>query len=221
MIELNNVSRVYTLGGETIKALDKIDLSIKEGEFIAIMGPSGSGKSTFLNLIGGLDYPDSGQITVDNKDLSKMKDKELSRFRNQEIGFIFQAFHLQPLLTAVENVSMPLKFGRVKLKERRKRAQEILKMMGLEKRMKHKPSELSAGQRQRVSIARAMVTNPKILLADEPTGNLDSKNGKVIIELLKDLVNKKRLTVVMVTHDPEMAKLADRVINIHDGKIKT
>jgi len=220
MIELKKASRIYTLGGETIKALDNVDLSINRGEFLSIMGPSGSGKSTFLNLIGGLDKPDSGQVIVNGVDITTLKDKKLSQFRNKQIGFVFQAFHLQPMYTALENIMLPLEFAKVKPKERVKRAMAILKMVGLEKRAKHKPSELSAGQRQRVSIARALINEPNILLADEPTGNLDSKNGTMIIELLKNIIKQREITIVMVTHDPVMAKMSDKIINIHDGRIK-
>lgn len=220
MIELQNVSRTYDLGGEKIHALDKVTLTVKEQDFLAIMGPSGSGKSTFLNLIGGLDHPDTGQVVVSGMNLAQMKDKKVSRFRNKEIGFVFQSFHLQPMFSAEENVMLPLLFDKVKPSERKKRARKILDLVGLGNRTKHRPSELSAGQRQRVSIARAIINQPKILLADEPTGNLDSKNGKIIMELLRNLIKKQKMTIVMVTHDSDMAKLADKVITIHDGRVR-
>ncbi|MFH0853215.1 MAG: ABC transporter ATP-binding protein [bacterium] len=221
MIELRRVSRKYVLGGETIKALDGIDLVIPDKTFMAIMGPSGSGKTTFLNLIGGLDRPDTGKVIVDGQDLSRLKDQQLSKFRNKDIGFVFQAFHLQPFYSAEENVMLPLLFSKVKPKERKKRARDVLKLVDLEQRMKHRPSELSAGQRQRVSIARAIVTEPNIILADEPTGNLDSKSGQTIMRLLRDLLKTRGITIVMVTHNAEMAKMADQVVNILDGKIKS
>lgn len=220
MIELKGVSRTYTLGGETIHALDGVSLRIRDGEFVAIMGPSGSGKTTFLNLIAGLDKPDAGSIAVNEHVLAKMRQRELARFRNKEIGFVFQSFHLQPFLNAEENVALPLYFSRVHGKERHSRARRALKTVGLENRMGHRPSELSAGQRQRVSIARALVNEPKVILADEPTGNLDSKNGKTLMELVRNLVKMQGVTVVMVTHDAEMAKFADRIITIRDGRIR-
>jgi putative ABC transport system ATP-binding protein len=220
MIELHNVSRTYDLGGEKIHALDKVTLTVKEQEFVAIMGPSGSGKSTFLNLIGGLDHPDTGQVVVQGINLAQMKDKQVSRFRNKEIGFVFQSFHLQPMFSAEENVMLPLLFDKIKPSERKKRARKILETVGLGNRIKHRPSELSAGQRQRVSIARAIINQPTILLADEPTGNLDSKNGKLIMDLLHGLVKRQKMTIVMVTHDSDMAKMADKVITIRDGRVK-
>lgn len=221
MIELQNVTRRYKLGGEYIYALDKVSLKIKEGEFLAVMGPSGSGKTTLLNLVGGLDYADSGDVVVDGEKLRHLNDKKLSFFRNHKIGFIFQSFNLQPMYTALENVMLPLYFAKVAAKERRQRATEMLARVGLSDRAKHRPSELSAGQRQRVSVARALVNRPKLVLADEPTGNLDSKNGKAIIEFLGSLCRDENVTVVMVTHAEEMASLADRIVRIHDGKIKS
>lgn len=221
MIQLQKVSRTYVLGGEAIHALDGVDLEIRDGSFTAIMGPSGSGKTTFLNLIGGLDQPDKGKVLVDGQDLARMKDGALSIYRNREVGFVFQAFHLQPFLTAEENVTLPLIFAKVSAGKRRQQARDMLALVGLADRARHRPDELSAGQRQRVSIARAMVNNPRIILADEPTGNLDSKNGRMIVELLRQLAKKRGATIVMVTHDPGMAKLADRVITIHDGRISS
>ncbi|MFH1598526.1 MAG: ABC transporter ATP-binding protein [Patescibacteria group bacterium] len=220
MIELKNTSRRYEVGGDPINALFHVDLKIQDGEFVAIMGPSGSGKTTFLNLIGGLDSPDSGTVLIDNEDLGRLKDKVLSKYRNQKIGFVFQSFNLQPFYTAVENVMLPLYFAGVGDKEKKKRAAEALKVVGLGNRLKHRPNQLSAGQRQRVSIARALINNPKIILADEPTGNLDTKTGKEIMALLQDLNKKQKVTIVMVTHDPEMAKYAERIIKMHDGRIR-
>ena len=187
MIEFKNVSRKYTLGGETIHALDNVSLNIKEGEFVAIMGPSGSGKSTFLNLIGGLDRPDKGDVFVEEQDLNKLRDKKLANYRNKVVGFVFQSFNLQSIYTAQENVMLPLYFWKKKNGVRKDMASNVLKLVGLEKRMKNKPSQLSGGEQQRVAVARALVNDPDILLADEPTGNLDSKNGKLIMQLSKNL----------------------------------
>ncbi len=219
MIELKQVSRKYTLGGETIHALHNVNLSIKKGEFVALMGPSGSGKSTFLNLIGGLDHPDKGSVTVNEVDLKKLRDKKRAAYRNKTVGFIFQSFNLQHIYTALENVMLPLYFSRKRVRKRKEKAENMLKTVGLTKRMKNKPSQLSGGEQQRVAIARALINEPEILLADEPTGNLDTKNGKAIMQLLKDLNKKQELTIVMVTHDPEMAKYADRTVKLKDGKV--
>ncbi|MFH0952506.1 MAG: ABC transporter ATP-binding protein [Patescibacteria group bacterium] len=219
MIELKNTLRHYKMGGELIKALDGVNLTVKEGEFVAIMGPSGAGKTTFLNLIGGLDKPSRGQVLVDNEDIAKEKDKKLSKYRNKKIGFVFQSFNLQPFLTAAENVMLPLYFAKVSGGERKKKAAELLKTVGLSERAKHRPAELSAGQRQRVALARALINDPEIILADEPTGNLDSKTGREIMTLLRQLNKQRNVTVVMVTHDPEMARYASRIIRIKDGKV--
>lgn len=219
MIEFKNVSRKYTLGGETIHALNNVSLNIAEGSFVAIMGPSGSGKSTFLNMIGGLDKPDKGSIFVNKTDLNKLRDKKLAAYRNQVVGFVFQNFNLQSIYTALENVMLPLYFSKKNHKNKKEHAATALKIVGLEKRVKNKPGQLSGGEQQRVAIARALVGEPQILLTDEPTGNLDSKNGKIIMELLKDLNKQKNITIIMVTHDMEMAKYADRVIKLKDGKI--
>lgn len=219
MIHVKNVNKTYKMGKETLKVLDNVNLKIEEGDFMAIVGPSGSGKSTLMNLIGGLDKPTDGHIYVDGKDISTFKDKEMSKYRNEKIGFIFQSFNLENTLTALENVMMPLMFAGVKEAIRKQKAQKALELVNLEDKLKHKPMEMSGGQRQRVSIARALVNNPYIVFADEPTGNLDSKNGKAIMELLHDL-NKKGYTIVMVTHNMEQAKEAKRIIKIIDGKIK-
>jgi len=219
LIELKNVSKVYELGGEKITALDGVNLKVDKGDSIAIMGPSGSGKSTLANIIGGLDIPDSGQVLVDGADISKVSDKVLSEYRNKKIGFIFQTFNLQPNYTALENVQIPLIFSGIGTSERKKRAIECLRAVGLEDRMKHRPNQLSGGQRQRVCIARALANNPEVIIADEPTGNLDSKKGQEIVEILKNLNQKAGITIIVITHDPDVAKMAKRVIRIHDGRI--
>lgn len=220
MIEFNSVSRQYKLGNENIKALDEVSLRIEDGAFVAIMGPSGSGKSTFLNLIGGLDCPNKGSVMVNGVDLHKLSDKKLAVYRNKTIGFVFQSFNLQSIYTALENVMLPLYFSKSNNRERKERSQKVLKLVGLDGKMKNRPNQLSGGEQQRVAIARALVNEPSILLADEPTGNLDSKNGKIIVQLLKELNKSGNITVVMVTHDEEIAKSADYVLKIRDGKMK-
>lgn len=219
MIQLNSITKTYKLGDETIYALNNIDLTVKDAEFLAIVGPSGSGKTTLANIIGGLDASDSGEVIVDGQNLANSKDNTLSDYRNKKIGFVFQTFNLQAGYSALENVMLPLIFSKVKYKERKKKAEECLALVGLENRMKHKPNQLSGGQRQRVSIARALSNNPEIVIADEPTGNLDSKKGSEIIDLLKDLNRKKNMTLIVITHDIGIARLADRIILIQDGKI--
>lgn len=219
MIKLQDVWRLYHMGEETINALAGISLEISQGEFISIVGPSGSGKSTLLHIIGGLDSPTKGSIIVDGQDLSKASDKDLSSYRNKKVGFVFQTFNLQPTYNALENVALPLVFARIPLGKRNQIAREALETVGLGDRVRHKPSELSGGERQRVGIARALVNNPKILLADEPTGNLDSKARERIIELLTKLNKGKGLTLVLVTHDLESARNADRMFQMHDGQL--
>ncbi|MEI7792025.1 MAG: ABC transporter ATP-binding protein [Candidatus Berkelbacteria bacterium] len=219
MIELKNVSKVYELGGEKIFALDHVNLQVEKGEFIAIMGPSGSGKSTLANVIGGLDVPDEGEVLADGVDIVKMSDSVLSNYRNKKIGFIFQSFNLQPTYTSLENVMIPLLFSGVSLSERKKRALECLKSVGLEDRVSHRPGELSGGQRQRVCIARALANNPEMIIADEPTGNLDSKKGAEIIDLLKQLNKEAGITLIVITHDVSVAREAKKILNIKDGKI--
>ncbi|HSX27797.1 MAG TPA: ABC transporter ATP-binding protein [Patescibacteria group bacterium] len=218
MIELRGVTRTYKLGDETLKALDNVSFSVKPGEFIAITGPSGSGKSTLANIIGGLDKPTDGTVTVDGQDLSHTRDNKLSNYRNKHIGFIFQSFNLQGTNTALENVMLPLVFARMNNKARKIRAKECLGAVGLGDRLKHKPGQLSGGQRQRVAIARALASNPKIIIADEPTGNLDSAKGQEIMKLLQDL-NKQGMTLLIITHDVNVARQAHRIVEIHDGKI--
>ena len=219
MIELHDVWRLYRMGGETINALAGIDLKVSQGEFVTIVGPSGSGKSTLLNIIGGLDSPTMGRIEVDGQDLSKASDRELSLYRNKQVGFIFQTFNLQPTYTALENVSLPLVFARVPLGRRKRIARAVMKTVELSDRLKHKPNQLSGGERQRVAIARALVNDPKILLADEPTGNLDSKTGEQIMELLTRLNKEREITLLLVTHDLKTAGYADRMLRMRDGQI--
>jgi putative ABC transport system ATP-binding protein len=218
IIELRNVTKTFHLGDETLNALDNLTLHIHAGEFVAITGPSGSGKSTLANIIGGLDRPTSGTITVDGEDLSHMRDAKLSAYRNHHIGFVFQSFNLQGTQTALENVMLPLIFSRIKPKERKARATECLQAVDLGERLKHRPNQLSGGQRQRVAIARALVVKPSIIIADEPTGNLDSARGEEIIRLLKGL-NKQGITLIIITHDLNIARQAGRIIQIRDGKL--
>ena len=218
MIELHDIRRTYVLGDEVVHALDGVDETIADGEHIAIMGPSGSGKSTLLNIIGCLDRPTSGSYRLDGSEVGQLSDEELTRIRREQIGFVFQFFHLVPRLTAAGNVELPLVFGGTPRAERRRRVDEALAAVGLSGRKGHRPDQLSGGERQRVAIARATVTRPKILLADEPTGNLDSKSGTQILELL-DRMNEEGLTLVVVTHDPNVARRADRVIVMVDGRI--
>lgn len=219
MLKLTNVTKVFTLGDEQIHALNKINLEISEGEFLAIMGPSGSGKSTLANIIGGLESADSGIVEINGLDISTLKDKQISDYRGTTVGFIFQSFNLLPNLTTLENVAMPLALQNVKNSERNGKAKKALDEVGLGARTKHLPAQLSGGQRQRVAIARALVGNPKILIADEPTGNLDSQKGKDIMTMLKKLNEDKKLTIIIITHDDEVAKYAKRTIVIKDGKI--
>ena len=218
MISVKNLKKTYFLGGEEVHALDDVSLSIKEHEFVAIIGQSGSGKSTFMNMLGCLDRPDSGEITLDGTDILKCKEKELSVIRNKKIGFIFQQFHLLPKLSALENVELPLIYQGMPTKKRREKVVKSLKSVGLEKRMNHKPNQLSGGQQQRVAIARALVGEPSLILADEPTGNLDSRSGKEIMMLLHNL-HEEGNTIVLITHDNNVAMEAPRQVQISDGKI--
>lgn len=218
MISVKNLKKTYFLGGEEVHALDDVSLSIKEHEFVAIIGQSGSGKSTFMNMLGCLDRPDSGEITLDGTDILKCKEKELSVIRNKKIGFIFQQFHLLPKLSTLENVELPLIYQGMPTKKRREKVVKALKSVGLEKRMNHKPNQLSGGQQQRVAIARALVGEPSLILADEPTGNLDSRSGKEIMMLLHNL-HEEGNTIVLITHDNNVAMEAPRQVQISDGKI--
>ncbi len=220
IIKLADVTKVYPMGKKPVVALDRVSLEIRRGEFLSIMGPSGSGKSTLLNLLGGLDLPTSGEISFDGRPYSKMGDDELTRLRCQEIGFVFQFFNLMPTLTALENALLPLLLAGKKLGAVRAEGERILGAVGLGDRINHKPDELSGGEIQRVAIARALVTRPKLILADEPTGNLDTHTGKEILLLLKESVKEFVNTVVMVTHDPKAAHYGERVLHMKDGRFK-
>ena len=220
LIQCSGLVKAYRLGDETVHALDNVSLSIREGEFVSISGPSGSGKSTLANIIGGLDQPDSGTVVVGGMDLSKARDKALSNYRNDNVGFVFQSFNLQVHETALENVMAPLTIGaKGGRKARREKALAALEKVGLSDRAKHKPTQLSGGQRQRVAIARALVNDPRIVIADEPTGNLDSSRGAAVMEELKRLNKQEGMTLLVITHDPKVAAMADRVITIVDGKL--
>jgi len=219
VIEVINVKKSYTLGDMEVPILRDINLTVREGEFLAIMGPSGSGKSTLMNLIGFLDKPTEGKIIIKGLDIDTLSDKEVARLRGLEIGFVFQTFNLIPRLTALENVELPTYANTREGMDTRKRAKDLLKMVGLEDRMHHKPGELSGGQSQRVAIARALINDPAILLADEPTGNLDSKTGCEILNMFTRL-NEGGRTIVMITHDPEIAKYADRIVLVKDGIVQ-
>ena len=220
IIELRNVCKYYQMGEVLVKAVDGISLKIRKGEFIAIMGPSGSGKSTSMNLVGSLDVPTKGHIYLDGEDISLMTESELAQIRGRKIGFIFQSFNLIPNLTAKENISAPMMFQGIDIFEREKVAEELLELVELSDRKNHYPNELSGGQRQRVAIARALANDPEIILADEPTGNLDTKTGETVMKFLEKL-NKKGKTIIMVTHDPKLAQAhANIVYSLLDGKIE-
>ena len=219
MIKLENVHKIYKLGKAKVVALRGINLKIESGDYISIMGPSGSGKSTLMNIIGGLDRPTKGRVYIDGRDISRLSDRELAKIRLKKIGFVFQQFNLIPTLTALENVALPMWFAGVNRRKRIKRAKELLRMVGLEGREHHKPKELSGGEQQRVAIARALANNPEVILADEPTGNLDTKTGRKIIEILEKLNKEEGKTLVIVTHDPEIGKRAKRQLKIRDGII--
>ena len=218
LIELIHVSKIYEIGGERVKALDDVSLKVEEGEFVAVTGASGSGKTTLMNLIGALDRPDSGFCRFDGQDLGRLSDRALSRYRNREIGFIFQAFYLEESFTALENVMLPLLYAGIARPEREERARLALTRVGLGDRLRHRPCELSGGQRQRVCIARALAGAPRVILADEPTGNLDKEAGGSITELLRGL-NRAGYTVILVTHDPAQAAHAKRRIEIERGRV--
>ena len=218
LVELRDVSKIYHLGGEEIRALNGINCDIESGEFISIIGPSGSGKSTLMHILGCLDSPTHGTIRLDGTMIHDATARELATIRNRKIGFVFQFFNLLPKLNVLQNVELPMVYSGVSAKERRERAMHTLQTVGLENRSKHRPSQLSGGQQQRVAIARALVNSPKIVFADEPTGNLDSHTGEAILNLFRSLSSQGR-TIILVTHDPEIAAVTPRRIEIRDGKI--
>ena len=218
LIALNNIYKIYNVGGEEVRALDGIDLEIKENEYLAIMGPSGSGKSTLMNMIGCLDTPSEGIYQFEGEMVQEMNDDQLASIRNRKIGFVFQTFNLLPKANAQNNVEIPLIYGNIRKSERINMASKALEDVGLADRMHHKPNELSGGQRQRVAIARALVNSPSIILADEPTGNLDSKSGHEIMKIL-DQLHKQGNTIILVTHEDDIAQHAHRIIRLFDGKI--
>lgn len=220
VIEIRQIIRDFKLGSETVHVLKGIDLDIKRGEYVAIMGPSGSGKSTLMNLLGCLDTPTSGSYNLNGNDVSQMSDDELAEIRNTEIGFVFQTFNLLPRTTALDNVALPMIYAGASKKEREERATEVLNDVGLSDRMDHKPNQLSGGQRQRVAVGRALVNKPSIILADEPTGNLDTKTGTEIMGLFDD-IHAAGNTVIMVTHEEEVAAHAKRIIRLRDGMIES
>ncbi|MGG7034580.1 MAG: ABC transporter ATP-binding protein [Flavobacterium sp.] len=220
LIKITDIKRNFALGNETVYVLKGIDLEIKKGEYVAIMGTSGSGKSTLMNLLGCLDTPTSGTYILNGKDVSKMKDDELAKIRNKEIGFVFQTFNLLPRTTALDNVALPMIYAGYSKHERTERAKEVLEQVSLADRMTHQPNQLSGGQRQRVAIARALVNKPSIILADEPTGNLDSKTSVEIMKLF-DEIHSKGNTIIIVTHEEDIAKYANRIVRLRDGMIES
>ena len=220
VIRIENLTRFYTIGEETVRALNGINLSIQKNEYVALMGPSGSGKSTLMNIIGCLDTPTSGEYFLNGPNVAQLSDSELAAIRNKEIGFVFQTFNLLPRLTALQNVALPLVYAGIPESERLKKAKEVLEQVGLGDRIKHRPNELSGGQRQRVAVARALVNHPSIILADEPTGNLDSKTSEEIMQLL-DIIHQAGNTIVLVTHEEDIALHAKRVVRMRDGIVES
>ncbi|MCK4355821.1 ABC transporter ATP-binding protein [Candidatus Bipolaricaulota bacterium] len=219
LLNLKEITKEYKLGETVVRALRGLDLSIEEGEIVAIIGPSGSGKSTLMHIIGALDTPSNGTAFLDGQDLERLKEKQLVALRGKKVGFVFQTFNLIQTLTAQQNVELPMIFQGIRRAERAQRAKELLVKVGLADRVRHKPSELSGGERQRVAIARALANDPEIILADEPTGNLDTESGGAILEMLKGLRVDDGKTVIIVTHDPEATAIADRVIHLRDGHV--
>lgn len=219
LIEIKNIYKYYRMGDTVVKAIDGLSLNLDEGQILCILGKSGSGKSTLLNSIAGLEKVDKGEILIGGHDITKLSEKDLTIFRQLNLGFVFQSYNLLPILSALENVSLGLAFKGVSKEEREKIAFEILKKVGLEDRVYHKPKELSGGQQQRVSIARAFANNPKIIFADEPTGNLDTNTSKDIMDLITDMIHKNKQTMIIVTHNEELTSYADKVIEMKDGKI--
>lgn len=220
IIQTSEISKIYRMGSETVKALKSISITVNKGEYVAFMGPSGSGKSTLMNIIGCLDTPTAGQYILNSHDVSDLSENELAEIRNKEIGFVFQTFNLLPRASSLENVALPLVYAGFTRSEREERAYQVLESVGLGDRAKHKPNELSGGQRQRVAIARALVNNPSIILADEPTGNLDSKTSYDIMNLFQDLHDAGN-TIIMVTHEDDIAHYAHRIIRMRDGLVET
>ena len=219
MIVIDKLTKTFTVGDTDLRALDGVSFDVKDGEFVAIMGPSGSGKSTLLNLLGCLDQPTTGSYRFDSEEIESLTSGQLVKIRRHKIGFIFQDFNLLPRLSALKNVELPLIYQGFRPSVRQSKAREILRAVGLEHRMHHRPTQLSGGEKQRVAIARALVSEPKLILADEPTGNLDSKNGEEILKLLKNIHKERKVTIIMITHDAHIAKLAERIIYLKDGKV--
>lgn len=220
IIEISNISKEYSMGSQLISALKDVSLNVEKGEYVALMGPSGSGKSTLMNILGCLDTPTAGSYRLNSTEVSEMSEDQLAHVRNKEIGFIFQTFNLLPRLSSLENVALPMIYAGMGKKERIARAEQVMDMVGLKDRMHHKPNELSGGQRQRVAIARALVNNPSIILADEPTGNLDTKTSYEIMSIMEDISNRGN-TVIIVTHEDDIAKHARRILRLRDGLIET
>ncbi len=219
IINITNLTRYFRMGEQVVRALDGIDLRVMPGEFLAVMGPSGSGKSTLLYLIGGLDRPTGGEMRVNQREITQLDENDLASYRGKEVGFVFQAFHLVPTMTALQNVEFPMIFSGVTPQQRHTQALSLLERVGLGDRTGHKPSELSGGQQQRVAIARALANDPRIILADEPTGNLDTQTGREVMALLGQLNREEHRTIIIVTHDPSMSAYATRTIHLLDGKI--
>jgi putative ABC transport system ATP-binding protein len=220
ILEARQVSKVYQMGTTSVAALDDVSLSMEEGEFVSIQGTSGSGKSTLLNMVGGLDHPTSGDVLFNSRPLAPFSKREMARYRRYSVGMIFQNFNLIPTMTAAENVGLALAFGGIRGTQRRQRAEELLSRVGLADRLTHRPSELSGGEQQRVAIARALANNPKLLLADEPTGNVDSTRAHELLALLREMVDKDSLTILMVTHDRDLAtSFSDRIVLMKDGRV--